>query len=120
MVACLFALALGLGLMMAVLHAYFRDVAPILSAALLPWFFISPIFFTVDELAARTHHEWARIVLTWLNPIAPFISGLRTVVYDGAVPSAGTLVYMVAAAVVSALLGSALFRRLQAELAVVV
>src|SRR4051812_4813483 len=31
--------ALGLGLAVAVLHAYYRDVAPILSAALLPWFF---------------------------------------------------------------------------------
>ncbi len=34
----------------AVLHAYFRDVAPILGAVLLPWFFLSPIFFEPADL----------------------------------------------------------------------
>jgi ABC-type polysaccharide/polyol phosphate export permease len=120
MLVCLFAFAVGLALLVSVLHAYFRDVAPILSAALLPWFFLSPIFFAVDDLDQLQHHEWAQTVLTWVNPIAPFINGLRTVVYDGDVPSAGTLIYILAAAVLSASLGAALFRRLQAELAVVV
>ena len=41
----LYAFVLGLALAVCVLHAYFRDVAPILAAALLPWFFLSPIFF---------------------------------------------------------------------------
>ncbi|MDQ3768926.1 MAG: ABC transporter permease, partial [Actinomycetota bacterium] len=40
---------LGLSLAVAVLHAHFRDVAPILSAALLPWFFLSPIFFRPED-----------------------------------------------------------------------
>jgi ABC-type polysaccharide/polyol phosphate export permease len=120
MLGCLFALAIGLALLVSVMHAYFRDVAPILSAALLPWFFISPIFFEVGDLEQLDRHEWAKTVLTWVNPIAPFINGVRTVVYDGKVPSAGTLIYIAAAAVISAVLGTALFRRLQAELAVVV
>ncbi|MEA2301774.1 MAG: lipopolysaccharide transport system permease protein, partial [Solirubrobacteraceae bacterium] len=38
-VVLLFLFTLGLGLGAAVLHAHFRDVAPILGAALLPWFF---------------------------------------------------------------------------------
>jgi hypothetical protein len=70
---------------------------------------------TIDRLL-----EWARTVLTWVNPIAPFINGLRTVVYDGNVPSTGTMAYIAIAAVVSAGIGTALFRRLQSELAVVV
>src|SRR5256885_7858739 len=37
LLAALFAFVVGLALMVSVLHAYFRDVAPMLSAALLPW-----------------------------------------------------------------------------------
>jgi ABC-type polysaccharide/polyol phosphate export permease len=121
LLVAVFVFALGLGFIVSILHAYFRDVAPILSAALLPWFFISPIFFTTDDLAHRVHNkEWARILVTWVNPIAPFITAFRNVVYDGVAPSAGTLIYVGAAAAVVPLLGTLLFRRLQAELAVVV
>src|ERR671922_1891478 len=49
-VALLFCLVLGLSLALAVLHAHFRDVEPVLGAALLPWFFVTPIFLPVDRL----------------------------------------------------------------------
>ena len=120
LLVALFVFALGLALIVSILHAYFRDVAPILGAALLPWFFISPIFFTVDDLAKRVDgNEWARILVTWVNPIAPFITAFRNVVYDGVVPSAGTLLYVGVAALVVPAVGVLLFRRLQSELAVV-
>jgi lipopolysaccharide transport system permease protein len=115
--AALFAFVLGLSLVVAVLHAYFRDVAPILSAALLPWFFLSPIFFRPDSI---THREVARFALEWVNPVAPFIEGVRSVVYGGVAPSLGVLVYVVVAGALALLAGRAIFARLQPELAVVV
>jgi lipopolysaccharide transport system permease protein len=115
--ACLALFVLGLALVVAVLHAFYRDVAPILGAALLPWFFLSPIFFGIDQV---TRNEGARFVLEWLNPVAPFIVAVRDVLYGGSVPAVGVLVYVAAAAVVAALGGRALFRRLEGELAVVV
>ena len=115
--AALYAFVLGLALVVSVLHAYFRDVAPILSAALLPWFFVSPIFY---EPADITHREAARFAMQWLNPVAPFIEAIRRVLYDGAVPSAATLAYVLVAGAVALLGGRALFGRLQGELAVVV
>ena len=114
---CLFAFVLGFALAVSVLHAYFRDVAPILSAALLPWFFVSPIFFRPESI---THQPEARFVLEWVNPIAPFIGAVRDVVYGGVVPPAAELAYVVLAAALMLLGGRALFRRLQGELAVVV
>ncbi len=115
--AALFGFALGLALCVAVLHAHFRDVAPILSAALLPWFFLSPIFFSVEGVTERAA---ARFALEWLNPVAPYIVAVRDIVYGGALPSAAVLLYVVAAAVVALLAGRLLFRRLEGELAVVV
>jgi ABC-type polysaccharide/polyol phosphate export permease len=117
LLAALYAFVLGLALVVAVLHAYFRDVAPILSAVLLPWFFLSPIFFQVGSI---THQEWARVLLTWVNPVAPFITAIREPLYDGALPGAATLLYVAVAATVALVAGRALFGRLQGELAVVV
>jgi lipopolysaccharide transport system permease protein len=113
----LYGFVLGLGLIVSVLHAHFRDVAPILSAALLPWFFLSPIFFAPGDI---TDKEAARFAMEWINPIAPFIEAIRSVVYDGQAPSLTALAYLVAAAALALLAGRALFNRLQAELAVIV
>ncbi len=115
--ACLFAFILGFALAVSILHAYFRDVAPILSAALLPWFFVSPIFFRPESI---TEQATARFVLERVNPIAPFIGAVRDVVYGGIVPGGGELAYIVVAGALALLGGHALFRRLQGELAVVV
>jgi ABC-type polysaccharide/polyol phosphate export permease len=117
LIVALYAFAVGLALVVSVLHAYFRDVAPILGAVLLPWFFVSPIFFNPQDI---THDAAYRAALQWANPIAPFITGVRDVIYGGTAPQAGILLYVVAAAAVALAAGIALFRRLEAELAVVV
>jgi ABC-type polysaccharide/polyol phosphate export permease len=104
----------------AVLHAYFRDVAPILAAALLPWFFMTPIFFQPRSLGFVQHHAFVGTLLEWLNPVAPFIETLRAVLYDGNAPDWGRLLYAVAAAALALALGRAVFRRMEGELAVVV
>ena len=119
LVACLYAFVLGLSLVVAVLHAYYRDVEPILAAALLPWFFLTPIFFDADKLPGLGNAHWAGDLLQWANPVAPFVTATRDVLYAGSVPSAATLLYVLAAAALALAGGSALFRRLQGELAVV-
>lgn len=117
LLAALLGFVLGLALLVSVLHAYFRDVGPILGAVLLPWFFVSPIFFAPGDIV---HRAWARDLLTWANPVAPFITAVRDVVYAGAWPSGGTIAYVLGVAVLALLAGWALFRRMAAELAVVV
>jgi ABC-type polysaccharide/polyol phosphate export permease len=119
LVVLLAAFVLGLALAVAVLHAYFRDVNPILAAALVPWFFVTPIFFRPDAFPGLGERPWLGELLRWGNPVAPFIEAVRDVLYDGTVPGAGTLVYVLVAAGVALLGGRALFRRLEGELAVV-
>jgi ABC-type polysaccharide/polyol phosphate export permease len=55
-----------------------------------------------------------------VNPVAPFIEGLRRVVYDGTGPGLGRLAYGLAAAVVALAAGRLAFHRGDGELAVVV
>jgi ABC-type polysaccharide/polyol phosphate export permease len=112
--AALLAFTAGLALAVSVLHAHFRDVAPILSAALLPWFFLSPVFFAPSDI---TDGGAARFALEWVNPVAPYIEAVRSIVYGGSAPDAAVLAYVVAAAAVAVLAGRAIFTRLQRDLA---
>ncbi len=118
-VLCLYAFVLGAALLVSVLNAYFRDVAPILGAVLLPWFFLTPIFFRVERLPGIGGNEWARWLLTWGNPVAPFVNAARDVLYAGVAPGWKTLVYIAAAGAIALAGGLALFRRMEGELAVV-
>jgi lipopolysaccharide transport system permease protein len=118
-IACLYAFALGLALIVSVAHAYFRDVQPVLGAALLPWFFVTPIFFRIEDLPGLAGHETAEWLLRWGNPVAPFIEAVRDILYAGAAPSAATLGYIGVATIVALLVGRAIFRSAEGELAVV-
>jgi lipopolysaccharide transport system permease protein len=119
LIALLLAFTLGLGMAVAALHAHFRDVAPILSAGLLPWFFLTPIFFRPDSYPFFQRHAIWRGAIEWGNPVAPFIEAVRDVLYSGRVPSATTMAYISVAALIGMALGISVFRRMERELAVV-
>jgi lipopolysaccharide transport system permease protein len=120
LVVLLFAFTLGCALVIAVLHAYFRDIAPIVAAALLPWFFITPIFFVANQLPPVHSHPFLGTLLDWVNPIAPFMLAIRSVLFYGRAPELGQVIYTVVAAGVVLTLGRAVFARMQGELAVIV
>ena len=119
-VVALFAMVLGLSLMVAVLHAHYRDVEPVLAAALLPWFFLTPIFLRVEDMPGVDDHPWVGDVLQWANPVAPFIEAVRDVLFLGEAPSAGTLLYLAGAGAGALALGMLVFRRMERDLAVIV
>lgn len=118
-VAALFGLVLGLSLVAAVLHAHYRDVEPVLGAALLPWFFLTPIFLPVDSMPGIADHRWIGDVLKWGNPVAPFIEAVRDVLFRGTSPSTGNLLYLLVAGGGALAIGVVVFRRMDRDLAVV-
>ena len=118
-VALLFAFVLGLSMAVSVLHAHYRDVEPVVAAALLPWFFVTPIFLRVDDLPGVASRQWLGDLLEWGNPVAPFVSAVRELLYAGAAPSLGHFAYLTVAGLGALALGVVCFRRLGRELAVV-
>jgi ABC-type polysaccharide/polyol phosphate export permease len=118
-VGFLFCFVLGLSLMFAVLHAHYRDVEPVLAAALLPWFFVTPIFLRVEDIPGVADRQWLGDLLQWANPIAPFVDATRELLYAGAAPSIGELLYLAGAGAIALGLGVLAFRRLGRDLAVV-
>jgi ABC-type polysaccharide/polyol phosphate export permease len=120
MIVLLFCFVLGCALIVSVLHAYFRDVAPTLTAILLPWFFLTPTFIQLDRIPYVEHHSAVRVLLDWVNPLVPFIDAMRSILYYGTAPSGGRIVYAFVAASIALGLGAWVFRRMEGDLAVVV
>jgi len=117
-VTFLFCLVLGLSMLVAVLHAHFRDVEPVLAAGLLPWFFLTPLFLPVDEFPGIDDHELIGDLLEWGNPVAPFVDSVRTILWAGEAPDAAHLAYVAAAGLIALALGAVVFRRMERDLAV--
>jgi len=118
-VVLLFAFVLGLSRPGSVLHAHYRDVKPVVAAPLLRWFFVTPIFLRVEDIPGVSSRQWLGDLLEWGNPVAPFVSAVRELLYAGAAPSLGHLAYLTVAGLGALALGMLCFRRLGRELAVV-
>lgn len=112
-------LTCGAGLLFSALNVYFRDVEHILTAVGVPWFFLTPIFYTYSTLpTSATSHEVLVNLLHYGNPIAPYVIAVQDVLFFGRWPTMTDSVYCIVVAVVVALVGVITFSRLEREMAV--
>jgi ABC-type polysaccharide/polyol phosphate export permease len=115
--ACVFLLvplvgfASGLAVFVACANAIFRDVEHIVAALLLPWFLLTPIFWSFDTLPAVQDHQWLVKVLYWGNPLTPMVEGVRAPLFFGEMPGALDVTYAVVVALGALALGGYVFSR---------
>ena len=109
----------GLSLLVACVNVLFRDIEHILAAALLPWFFLTPILWRFADLPPRVqgHHKLLD-VLRWGNFVAPPIYAVRDALWFGPGPRLADVVYLAVAAVVALTLGALVFLRVDDRIAV--
>ena len=108
-------LVAGLALAVACLNVLYRDVEHLVSALLLPWFFLTPILYSSES---RPGYENVVEVLHWANPIAPAVTALRDPLFFGVLPSLGDTLYLAASSVVALVLGAWVFSRADDRIAV--
>lgn len=99
----------GLALAVAALNAIFRDVEFVVAAALLPWFFLTPVLYRLEDLPGAEARPWLVDMLHWGNPLTPAIETYRTPLYSGAAPPAADAIYLCVAALVALALGALVF-----------
>lgn len=117
--ALLAALTLGFGLALSSLNVYFRDVEHILAAISMPWFFLTPIFYTLDQLPAGLQDRPGLLDLLYYgNPVTPFVSSIRDITFHGSWPSAGDWIYCALVGPAMLLVGLAVFRKLERNMAI--
>ena len=115
--ALVVALVAGLSLTVAALNAIYRDVEHLVSALLLPWFFLTPILYRRESLPAEGY-EGLVDVLHYVNFMAPTIAAIRDPLFFGRLPRAIDVAYLAAAALLSLALGAWVFTRVDDRIAV--
>jgi lipopolysaccharide transport system permease protein len=108
-------LVAGLALAVASANVVFRDVEHLVTAALLPWFFLTPVLYTFAQF---DNHPTLREVLRWGNPITPPIEALRAPLYLGRPPHWTDVLYLVGVTAAALALGAAVFARVDDRIAV--
>ena len=111
------ALVSGLAIVVASATVVFRDIEHLLATVLLPWFFLTPIFYTFDQLPRIQDHPVLADLLHYGNVITPPLLAVRDPLFFGRMPAAGDAVYSIVAALVALVVGGVVFRRVDDQLA---
>jgi ABC-type polysaccharide/polyol phosphate export permease len=113
----LIGLVSGLSIVLAAATVVFRDVEHLLVTVLLPWFFLTPIFYTFGQLPRLDEHAWLADVLHYGNFVTPPLLAIRDPLFFGRLPSGGDTAYTIGAAAVALALGAFVFHRVDDQLA---
>ena len=113
--ACIVA---GVALALASLNALYRDVEHLVAALLLPWFFLTPVLYSLDQLPGVDEYPVADFALHWVNFLTPPIEAMRSVLFFGDMPTLADSVYTVVAAGAALALGAYVFSRSDDRIAV--
>ncbi len=98
--------SVGLGLFLAALTVFFRDVEIITETILLAWFFLTPIIYRMQDLFPA----YSRLMYI-ANPMASIISAYRDILYSGGMPGLDFLGRTFLTSVLILVAGYIFFRR---------
>ena len=122
-IALLTVFALGIGLALSVANVYFRDTQHFVGIFMQMWFYATPIVYPisyVQQAAVKLKAHGINIPLETLyrlNPMERFVDVFRNLLYDNRFPALSDSLYCVGAAVVSIVVGYAIFTRFEGRMA---
>jgi homopolymeric O-antigen transport system permease protein len=108
----------GVSLAVASLNALYRDVEHLLAALLLPWFFLTPVLYGLDQLPGADSYPALEFFVHWVNFMTPPIEALRAPLFFGDAPPLADTIYTIVAAGVALALGAFVFSRSDDRIAV--
>lgn len=114
---------LGLGLMLAVLNVYFRDVQHFVGIIIQIWFYATPIVYPIKVVEEAANKHDFHIIglgieeLYHLNPMVGFVEAYRDILYHLRFPPAADIAYLLAWSVATMAIGLFVFNRLSGSLA---
>jgi lipopolysaccharide transport system permease protein len=114
-VALLAIFATGIGLVVAALNVYFRDLSHLWGILMTAWFYATPVVYPIKLIEDRESDTLNFIY--GLNPMTRFVEATRRVLYDMRMPTVETMAYLVAVAAISATIGLVVFDRLSPRFA---
>ena len=103
----LFIFALGIGLILAALTVYFRDVFHLYGVFISLWSFVTPVFYPVSAVP-----DQVKYILLW-NPLYYIVDYFRQIILYDTIPGFSDTVFCLALSVGPLLLGMFIFKKLQ-------
>ncbi|MBN3037904.1 MAG: ABC transporter permease [Candidatus Omnitrophica bacterium] len=100
----------GLGLIFSCLNVFFRDIGLLLGVFLMFWFWVTPIFYSIEMVPGD--FRW----ICNINPMTPFIVFYRDVFFQGNIPPPLIWNAVWIWTVLSLILGFSLFAKFEARL----
>lgn len=104
-VSLLVFVAISLGLLLSVLHVFFRDVGQFFTIFIQFWFWLTPIVYPISMVPERFTH------LLMLNPVVPLIAAIQDIMVHGAWPQWSSMAYPLLFALVALGGGVVMYRR---------
>jgi ABC-2 type transport system permease protein len=81
----LMTLCFGIACLLATANVFFRDVSHLVNVILLPLFFMTPVFYSLDNFP-RQPPEWVIMLLRYGNPVTPYIEAIRATAIEAPCP----------------------------------
>lgn len=101
---------LGIGLFLSYLNVLFRDVTHFLEVVLMFWFWVTPIFYSVDMVPKS--YQW----ICTLNPMAIFTTMYRNILFEAKFPRLGEVSAALVISITVFMLGYVLFAKYESSL----
>lgn len=95
----------GLGLAVATLNVFYRDVQHLVSVMLMLGFYLTPVFYGSRSIGGGKHQ-----LVFQANPMAVLVESYRDVLFEGSFPAAGSLVLVSAVSAAVLAVGWSLYR----------
>jgi len=100
----------GLGMALAVLNVFFRDLGHLLGVLLMFWFWVTPVFYSLDMIPVK---------LRWvfqMNPMTAYIAFYREIIFKAGVPASSLFIQIFFWAFFCLILGFWVFAQLESEI----
>jgi ABC-2 type transport system permease protein len=117
-VAGLICLVLGLAWLFSIANVFYRDVEHLLAVGFLPWFFLTPVLYGLEQFSVASGHRWLILLMRYGNPVTPYVESVRAVVLQHVVPGAPLLLYVFIVGPLVALLGLWVMQRFEDRIAI--
>jgi ABC-type polysaccharide/polyol phosphate export permease len=106
----MFAFALGVGYVLALLAAYYGDVQYLVEHLMQLLFYATPILYPLDRVGDSEILGVSATTLLTLNPLTQYVGAARDLLYIQQIPSAGRILALILLPVASLLIGYNVFR----------
>ena len=103
----MFIFVTGYSLLLSAVTVYVKDIQHLLNSLTIVFFFMTPMYFTIDILSGI----FAKVI--WVNPFTYFVEAYHSLVYYGTTPELMISLGCVVISVVSLVIGIVVFRALR-------